>query len=343
MRWRNAIGLILWLSLPLLGGCLERKERLAISADGSVWIEAEFKTDSLDELYKGDAIPTPAGGWAVEQLTERDDKGKEAYKLIATASIPPRRPLPATFATRGDADQDLYLQFPTTLKIEQRGDGVYYHFRRVYPARPWEYIERLQRQFVQEPLNELEPEPETWLPEERISVVKALATFEVEKALVFARAAFLETTPDGPQDGWLHVQDDLRGFVNQMDFQTLAQLLEPRESENEEHDRDAKIQAEAQKFEAASIAQLKTTLKSLAGYDQTNLNAFMNHYERQKKRYAVTQDLDDDKLEIAVEMPGQIIAHNADDVSASTANWTLEGPQLHDCERELLVTSRVAN
>jgi hypothetical protein len=344
MRGSIACGLVLFISIGAVSGCLERRERLTIAPDGGVWIQAEFKTNSLDELYQGDAIPTFSGGWAVEQRTQRDAEGRETIRLIATASIPYPLPLPRTFAPRGDADKDLYLQFPTTLKIEHRPDGTYYHVRRLYGARPCRQIEQLQERFVQEPLKALDGiEPGQWTPEQRVAAVRALAKFEVEKTLVFGRAAFLEVTPDDPQDGWLLVQHDLRSFVEQMDFLSLAKLLEPRKTEGQDKIRDEQIQAEAQKFQSAAVAHLKETLQSLAEYDATTLSAFMARYERNKKRYEVSQDLADDKFEITIDMPGQLIAHNADSASGSTVMWTIEGPQLHDCEKELLVSSRMVS
>ena len=59
-----------------LGGCLERIESITIEPDGTVRIEAVFKTDQPGELYEGDAIPSDAGGWLVDESQEIDDEGK---------------------------------------------------------------------------------------------------------------------------------------------------------------------------------------------------------------------------------------------------------------------------
>lgn len=330
-----------------MSGCLERKEHLTIAPDGGVWYVAQFRTDSLDELYKGDAIPTPAGGWAAEQTVERDDDGKETFKLSATASIPCKGELPSTFAGRASADDYECLQFPTTVYIEQRADGTYYHFHRLYPARPWVYIQNLQDRLVKQPLGEFSDlESGEWTNEQRTSVERALAAFESEKTLIFARAAFLDTTPEAPQDGWLRVQSDLREFVSQMDHADLAHMLEPRKTAEEEEVRGEIIQAEVERFARVIDERLETSMRDRAGYDAGQVTAFTANYRRHKTKYEVTQDLQDDKFEITVTMPGRIIAHNAEGSvegvpGASSISWSFDGQQLNDCELELMVTSRV--
>src|SRR5262245_15182457 len=113
-----------------LGGCFERKEQIKISPQGSVSFDLTYRTDSMDDMLNGDVMPTPQAGWATEQRTEKDNDGKETFVLIALAAFPPRMALPANFATRSDVDADLYLQFPTEVKLEKRRDGMYFHFHR---------------------------------------------------------------------------------------------------------------------------------------------------------------------------------------------------------------------
>jgi hypothetical protein len=322
--------------------CVERKEHLSISPDGAVLYQIEHKTDSIEELYQGDAVPMLAGGWMVQQQEEQDDQGRVTYTLLAEAAFGPKNKLPESYALRKDPDADLTLQFPTSLSIEQRSDGMYYHFARTYPGRSWAQIELLREGLVERPMQDFDDVPlEDWTPGQRITAVNALASFETEKALVFARAAFKHTTPQAPQDGWLGVGQHMRDCLAQMDHKSLAKLLEPKESLVEEQKRQEELTTQTKRFEEALADQFKQALRDRAGYDGSQVQQFFVEYDRQRKAYQITQDLGDDQFEITVEMPGEIVASNADSASATTAVWNLQGQMLRDREVELLVTSRL--
>jgi len=324
-----------------LSGCIERKEHLTIRPDASILYQVLHKTDSLEELYDGDAVPKIAGGWMAEQREEKDADGKTTYTLVAETAFSPGANLPANYALAREADGDLYLQFPTTLKVEQRPDGAYYHFDRIYPARSWAQIEFLQKQLVQAPLEGLPSDMHDWTPQQRLDVIHALATFETEKMLVFARSAFLTVTPDAAQDRWLAVRSEMHDCLAQLDYNSLSHLLEPKDDLLDQQNQGKAIDAETKRFEQALLDRLNNAMKALAGYDGAQLSAFKHQYQRQKRLYEITQDLGDDKFEITVDMPGEITASNADSASATTATWTFSGEMLRDRELELMVTSRV--
>lgn len=328
----------------LLGGCFDRKERIVISPRGSVSFELSYRTDSMEDLLEGDAMPTPQAGWATEQKAEKDAEGKVSYSITALAAFPPKFALPSNFATRSDADADLYLQFPTTLKVEKRRDGTYYHFRRVYTTRPMVEFDRLKQKLVEDPLKGIGAEPREWTEEHRILIVQSLARFEVEKMLIFGRAACLHATPEAPQDGWLAVCGDLRSFIEQLDYTTLAKLIVPKEEEPKADDAAEKtIDSESRRLQAELIERLRTDLRDLAGLDGSQVNAFMREFNRRKMHFDITEDLGDEMFEINVDMPGTIIANNADEVNARTAVWKFDGNRMHDVDFELMVTSRVEN
>jgi len=327
----------------VVGGCVERKERLNISPNGSLHYTVTCKSDSEKDLYEGDAVPRAIGGWIASQDIERDEHGKETYILKAEALFVPGAKLPSHFGLRTDADADLYLQFPTTVKVEDRRDGTYYHLARKYQPRPWAQIQALEERHVQGPLKELSDiEPELWTPAQREMAVRALATFETEKMLVFARAAFLHATPEAAQDGWLGVQKNLREALNNLDCRAMIKLLEPRAATEDEKARDEAIQAELKGFGESLSDQLKQSLFTLADYNGSQYNAFMVEYDRRKKCFEISEDLGDDRFEITVELPGVIVASNADEAVGGIAKWTFDGGIVRDRELELLVTSRVS-
>ena len=112
--------LVLALAGLVLAGCIERKETITVDADGRVAFVVEHVTDSHDELYLGDPVPSLDNGWLVEESVEVDDEGEETFTLRAEAAFPPGLELPSNYAARTDPDPDIALQFPTTLAIEAR-------------------------------------------------------------------------------------------------------------------------------------------------------------------------------------------------------------------------------
>jgi hypothetical protein len=344
---RRLAGAAVWLlgSATVLSGCVERREHISITTQGTVTFEVTMRSDSQADLFEGDAVPTAAAGWACEQKSAKDAEGRETFELYAIASFPQGTTLPGNFAARSDSRADLYLQFPTTLKIETRSDGTYYHFRRVYPARPWVQFEKLRERLIEQPLKSaaLDGEPSTWTTDQRMAVVKAMANFECEKMLIFARKAYLEAAPRSPQDGWLRVSDDLRQFVSTMDYPSLARLLEPQPTQRERDRANDMFEAESKRFEAAVFQRLRAALQNQAGLGGSQVEVVVASYERSKKYFEVTQDLGDDKFEITLDMPGTIIATNAENAATATssATWKFDGQIMRDQDFELLATSRV--
>lgn len=332
-----------------LSACVERKERLSISPAGGVLYDVIHSSESLNDLYEGDAVPRMAGGWLAEQDVTKNEEEKETFRLTARTVFGPGDELPGNFALRTDGDAEVYLQFPTELTIEERGDGTYYHVARVYGGRAWAEIEALRQQHVEYPLRDIKKvDDEDWTLDQRIAVLRALASFEIHKMLTFARAAFMDVTPEAAQDGWLAVRAELLDCVERLDYQSLAELIEPvgdsQEPERrmqEQERRKEMIEAETAKFKQMTVERMKEALGDLAGYTGLQKSSFMSRVDSLSRFHEITEDVSDDTFEIAVEMPGTIIGSNADGVSGRTATWTFTGEMLRDREIELLVSSRV--
>ncbi len=321
-------------------GCVERKERITIRPEGTVLLEATFSTDSFNELYgeNGDAVPSLAGGWLVEESVVVKDDGENQYQLHAEAIIPPEIGLPSNFASLGDATPDVYLQFPTTLTIEDRDDGTYYHFRRVYQRRAWADLATRRRLLLDEPLKEMEGRDlQDMSPQEQTKLLRAFVDFEAAKIMTFARSAYLETTPDAPQDDWLYVHEDLMRFKNEVDYGRLLNLLTIPEQE----ERDEALQEEAERWEQSAADRLQQAIRTYGRYGGSQLKSFLQRYEWHKRYHQISEDLGDDAFEITVQMPGEIVASNADSTSPKQATWKFDGTQIRDRDVELMVTSRL--
>src|SRR5262249_37672103 len=148
--------------------------------------------------------------------------------------------------------------------------------------------------------------------------------------------------PNAAQDGWIAVRDDLHSFVSQIDYTTLSKLLQPKDqTEKSADDIEKMITAESKKFTASIEERLRSDMRDLAGCDGSQVNAFMAEYARQRKSWEITEDLDDEKFEISVDMPGQVVASNADQSGGHNAAWSIDGSKFDDAEVELIATSKV--
>ncbi len=322
----------------LLAGCLERVETITVEADGTVVIEAVFKTDEVEELYEGDAMPSEADGWLVQDVEEIDDDGEHHYSLIAESVFGPETVLPENYAVAGDPDTALYLQFPTSVVIENRPDGVYYHFHRRYPGRAWAHIEALRELLIDEKTKGLKDKDESqFTREDRILLVRSYTDFEVAKLLTFARQAYLATTPDLPQDAWLDVITAFGRLQGELDLDAIAELMEIEDAD----ERDEALDREVKSWQEKSYTTLQTALRDACGYGGTTMKTFLRHYAVQLKDYDITAGLGDDSFEITVVMPGEIVGSNADTESRDRVTWRFSGRRFRDRDVELMVSSQL--
>jgi hypothetical protein len=340
----------LWLVLASvvvtgLTGCMKRRETITVAPDGGVTVQVKYETDSRDEFTNGDAMPSAEEGWNLQQwtATERNDntgETKEHYQLEAEKSFAPGARLPDSFASHNAADADLYLQFPTTLQMEKRPDGTYYHFCRIYPVRSeWGRLEAIQKQIFEASADGLDKKKaEELTAADRLNLVKASVLFEVVKMTSFAREAFLETSPQAPQDHWLKLYTALHELAGAVDYTRLADLLATPDNDQ----RTAAIEAEGKTYEAQAMDRMTATLASACGYSPAQVAEFMDHYQCHKRYHEISEDLGDEHFEITVEMPGEIVAANADKQDGHSAAWEFDGKVLRDRSQELMVTSRVA-
>src|SRR5690606_9367588 len=152
----------------LIAGCVERKERITVFDDGFVEIVIEATGDSFEELEGPDPLPAPFAGWLVEFGEREDERGNLLHLYTASRLFGPREPLPSNWALPSSAIASSAISFPTTVSVEQRRDGTWYHFRRVYEASSWAPLEALRRRTLDGPLAALEDaDPTALSPEQR--------------------------------------------------------------------------------------------------------------------------------------------------------------------------------
>ena len=155
--------------------------------------------------------------------------------------------------------------------------------------------------------------------------------------LTFARAAFLEVSPDAPQDGWLEVHAAVQAFKGELDTERIARLMEIED----EQERDEALEAEAERWEERTMERLKDAVRDHCGYGGRQLSDFLHRYERKRRFFEITGDLGDDGFEITVVLPGTITGSNADATEGNRATWKFSGQRFRDRDVELMASSRI--
>lgn len=358
-------------------GCVKRKETITVAKDGSVTVDLEYIADSREELHKS-AIPSEDDGWNVLEFTgsartkttveynadglrgdesfpiaEKGEKGPQKkvveekksgdkHVLTAKKTFPPSAPLPGSFARQSDDDADPHLRFPTTLTLEDRPDGTYYHFRRTYPVRRyWAHLNARRENILKPITNRFDGKPvEERSRADRVEMVKGLTLFETFKMIAFAQAAFRDVWPEMPQDKWLTLRAALWDMMADLDYDHVASLFEREEGE----ERNRAFETEAKAFETKAMERMTSTLAETCGFGKRPIADFVDRYRWYERYHKISEDLDDDSFEITVKMPGEIVAANAHHLDGNEAKWEFDGKAIRNSEPdgvELMVTSRV--
>ncbi len=324
------------LTVLAAAGCVERKERITIAADRSVTIELEYEGNP-QELSTGDAMPLAECGWDVTLTTTKDDD-EERQTLRAKRTFAPGAELPGDFAAGGDPDADLYLSFPTTLKTQRRGDGVYYHFRRVYTPRRWAYLSYWDDRLADE-IKDLSDKPvEEMTQEERIQVARAIAGVEGYRHVEFAGEALKKAEPDLAPHHRLLARRAILNAYEEVDWSGVVD----RYMETPEEERDEYFEQASKRISREAHEALLRSLREEAGLDDSRITRFERAFDRARRYYDVTNSLGGHHFEVRVKMPGLVVAHNADKLDDNgEAVWEFKGNAFRDRPFELLVTSRL--
>lgn len=320
----------------ILPGCIKRKESITVKRDGAVRFHLTFDGDPAD-FAGGDALPEKSTGWSVkDEIKDRDD-GKQDQIRTATLIVGPDEPLPDSFATPGTPEYETSLRFPTELTIERRRDGTYYHFRRTYEPRAfarYNIYQELMKDDLGDSLDGKAPEELT--PEERRRLIESFRFVEMQKHIEYVNAGIAAVWDQWPQDYGLLLGAAVREHFESADIEPLLALLgEPQSDE-----RDAEIDRFGKRILEGVPEVLEDQLARLPEA-RTRTDAFFEAYDLEEARQHVTQDLQDEQWSIEITMPGEIVAHNADEADGSTVSWKFPGKALNDRVQTIMVTSRV--
>jgi len=320
----------------LLAGCLERKETIRVDRDGGVEIELTL-TGEPAEFVGGDALPTLDSDWSVRDRIETDNKDRQTQIREARLRVPAGEPLPDSFAPADTPEYEASLRFPTELKIERRADGMYYHFKRVYQARQLARFEVYKEAVnLSGLLKEMEGKDPSELSDEQLhSLLTALRALEGFKYAEYVSGATGALEEHWPQHYGLLLRQTVLKHFEQADLEPVMALM--REPQSPE--RDQAINDIGNELVAAIEPLLQEQLRELR-VPRAQVEKFFEAYELEQARHHVTEDLGDESFEVAVAMPGEIVAHNADRIEDRQAVWKFPAKMFMDRDWVLMVTSR---
>lgn len=334
-----SILIVACLGILAASGCLERKETITVMHDGSAEIALAFTGETKD-FKTADSLPSAAAGWDVTWEIRKKKGDDEERVLHSRRVFAAGTELPGSYAADDDADGDLAVAFPTTVDIEERPDGTYYHFRRTYTPRAWSNVRFWNDYFIDDDIKKLGDKPsEDLTMEERVKIMRALTNIEAYEQVEHARTALGEIDPELSQDRWLAVR---RAVLDVYDTIDLAAFVRQYEDLAQE-ERDKVIDAEGERYEALAKDAMVRALQDGAGYDNGAAAAFLNAYDRADRRYKITNQVGGHKFIITVQMPGEIVDHNAQKVDENGAHWEFDGSAFRDRAYPLMITSRVSH
>lgn len=319
-------------------GCLERKETIRVARDGSVKMTVTLKGDKAD-FASGDVLPERGGPWTiVDDHMETDPDKKETRVLVASFDAHKGAPLPDSFVSEKDPNHDTALLFPTTLTIEHRSDGDYYHFRRRYLARE-EARYAIWNEALKQQLDKVAgKDPSDMTVEERRELVGVLRASESMKLaeMVAGAVDVMEHERDWPQDYGLRLRRVVLDTYEKVDMDEITTLMASPAGD----DRDQAINRLGAELIETVAGRMKQELRDL-GVSSADIARFFDAYHAEQARRSVTEDLMDDTFRVELEMPGEVVGHNATSVEDGKLVWEFPGKALCDRDNVLMATSRV--
>ncbi len=359
---KSVLPVLVSLAALAYGGCVLREETITISRDGAVLIELEI-TGSEEELAGGDAMPSARSGWDVQRRIEQDED-EEKIVLTSSRRFEPSELLPRTFAAADDPDADLYLDFPTSVRMERRGESLYFYFRRTYTRRDWTYVKYWEDVFIDDRIEKLGDKPlEELNRADRVELVQALTAVEVFKQIELAQAAFSKCAFDLPPEAWLTARQAMltsyeegnlvpdaqqsKVFEDGVHYSTPVDGIIDRCGPLAEEERMECFTVEVERMLDRGFETLVDSLEQNAWVTRRQIVRFEEAFDRSRRRHSVTEVLGTHNFEIVVNMPGTLVAHNGDhddfdkDRGLSKVSWNFDGNAFRDRVQELVAVSRL--
>lgn len=293
-----------------LAGCLKRTETIVVMPDGTARLVTVINGDPND-VYIGDAMPTDASGWVVEDRIATKDDGKEELTRVATLTVPAGAPLPSSYAAADDPLSRIALSFDTEIRVEQRTDGTYYHVKRVYHGRPFAHVHHFHDRIMESDRMKAlaEKDSDELTQAEREELVAAFITVEADKTAQFAMQAFDELGASIAPDAQLAALNRAREQYLKASVRDSVLGLMARGEGNDE-DVSADLEALEQQVRHDVEDMIRVELAD-AGAAPRLIGSIVEQYRTARERFHVTEDLADEQWRVNIVLPGRVVAHNS--------------------------------
>lgn len=370
-RYAAALGLLAGL------GCVKRLEIVAVFPDGSGRLVSSIEGDEAD-VREGDAMPSSESGWQVRERLEikpadsPDEADKRELMLVGSTTVRAGDAWPDSYAPAGSRLWRIATRFPTDVWIEERADGTYYHFRRVYQGRPVARIDHLREKILeQDSIKELqEKDPASLSDQERKTLVRAFIEFEREQARVFVDRAFAAVDANLRQDVWLAAREAAgRAYGRPGLLEEAIEISKAGDSGGQLASIERRLKAEVESDVRAAMTD--------RGVVAAVVDRVIDAMRLATDAFEISEDIQDEEWMVSVALPGRIIGHNsteqvdrveldddeaedtsieavalgelaaelrkhmADGVTFESINWDVSGQSFHDADVVLAATSFV--
>ncbi|MCA9254343.1 MAG: hypothetical protein KDA33_01840 [Phycisphaerales bacterium] len=314
-------------------GCLKRREMIEVRPDGGAAMVLEFE-GSQEDLAGPTALPTAADGWRVSQ-----SKGKRANEDVhiytASADFAPGAALPSGYGDAGG----VHLTFPTEIHREERPDGVYLRFRRIYEPRPYARTQYWNDRYIDDDIRKISEKPIDGLnQDERTKLLHAFANVQSHQQLEALAMAVSAATPDVPIESRLAARARLLDVYERFDYAGLADSIKGLSEE----EANAKIVQIGEAIPKDADQAYIDTLATMAKLDAHQLAALRASLEQERLRRRITDASRSQTFQIELTMPGEIVATNADQVEDGGLKWEFDGRAFCDRPYELVAISKLS-
>ena len=296
---------IWFVSLACLCGCIKRQEVVAILPDGSAYLLTRIEGAPQD-VAEGDALPDEKSGWKTRENVVTDDKGKKTLHRTAERRADRGAAIPGDYAGSDAAAREVCLRFPTSIKIERRPDGTYYHFRRTYMGRQYARIAYWQQVYLEnDDIKAISKKaPEDLTDEDRIKLAEALIAADAHKTGAFVEWAVEEMANPIPQDAWLAARSAaIKTYADELTPEALAEIIK------QEGGAEQAVEL-AQDVHERAVEQMRSVLTAHQ-VGPALRDEFIDAYYTVRDRFEITEDIADENWQVTVALPGTIIAHNS--------------------------------
>jgi len=335
---------LLALLLPL-AACLEIEEEVLVRPDGSATVTVTAKGDEED-LAEGFPIPTFAPWRAADEITLAWLSGQPLPKdndgARMTADFASVAALPAFWASPTEPYRSALLQRSSDLQVLRKGARTIYVFTRTLGARrfaDWSPSARIEAGLDDELRAALEAEleltPQQW---ERAVALVCSSYRDASRAVVRAALAGVYTRGEAglPVDAFERVLERTERAVAESITETrlrsLYALLRNASAKPDAEREEIPPELDLDRVAREAMRSALPTALADADLAEGVRNAVLEGLEWSFTAIDQTGDLDDEKLQLRLQLPGRIVDGNFDALEEGAAVWTVEGKALHDRE-----------